>query len=169
MRQSRGAARLTYPLWLANDRNLAIRAADTKDQLFANFGVYSTEARQDYDPRRDQTLDELKQQVFADRTLVEPTRHFANDMSRSGQPVWLYRFAYVSESQRGKLMGTLHAFEIPFTLNFPSALVGDKVTSTDKEMGDMASAYWVQFGKIGNPNGGGAVQNGRATILPWIA
>ena len=52
-------------------------------------------------------------------------------------------------------MGTLHGFEIPFTLDIPSALVGDKVTPTDKAMGDLASAYWVQFGKTGDPNGGG--------------
>ena len=97
----------------------------------------------------------MKQQVFADRTLVEPTRHFANEMARAGQPVWLYRFAYVSESQRGKMMGCLHGMEIPFTFNIPAALVGDKVTPTDKMMGDLASAYWVQFGKTGDPNGGG--------------
>jgi para-nitrobenzyl esterase len=57
--------------------------------------------------------------------------------------------------KRGKLMGTLYGFEIPFTLNIPSALVGDKLTPTDKEMGDLASAYWVHFAKTGNPNGGG--------------
>jgi para-nitrobenzyl esterase len=76
-------------------------------------------------------------------------------MARSGQPVWLYRFSYVSESQRGKLMGTLYAFEIPFTFNIPAALVSDKVTPTDKIMDDLASAYGVQFGKTGDPNGGG--------------
>jgi para-nitrobenzyl esterase len=83
--------------------------------------------------------------------MTEPVRHFAKLVAHSGQPVWLYRFAYVSESQRGKLMGTLHGFEIPFTLNIPAALVGDKVTATDKIMGDLASAYWAQFAKTGDP------------------
>jgi para-nitrobenzyl esterase len=146
----------------ANDRDLAVGVADSKGQLFVNCGAEAAEACRLYDQRGDQTLDELKQQVFADRTLVEPTRHFANDIARSGQPVWLYRFAYVSESQRGKLMGTLHGFEIPFTLNIPSALVGDKVTPTDKVMGDLASAYWAQFGKTGDPMSL-AVPNGYAT------
>ena len=82
-------------------------------------------------PRGDQPLDELKQQVFADRTLVEPARHLADAMARAGQPTWLYRFAYVSQGQRGTLMGTLHGFEIPFTLDIPAALVGAKVTPTD--------------------------------------
>lgn len=139
----------------ANDRDLSIGSAQNKDELFAQFGSNSAEARRLYDPRGDQTLEELKQQVFADRTLVEPTRHFANEMTRAGQPVWLYRFAYVSESQRGILMGCLHAMEIPFTFDIPAALVGEQVTPTDKLMGDLASAYWVQFGKTGDPNGGG--------------
>jgi para-nitrobenzyl esterase len=104
----------------ANDRDLAIGLADSKDQLFANLGADAPEARKLYDPRGDQTLDELKQQVFADRTLVEPTRHLANDMARSGQPVYLYRFAYVSESARGKLMGTPYlASRSPSPSTFP--------------------------------------------------
>jgi para-nitrobenzyl esterase len=140
----------------ANDRDLPIGTANTKDELFALFGPDVDAARTLYDPRGDQTLDELKQQVFADRTLVEPVRHFANEMVRAGQPVWLYRFAYVSQAQRGRNMGTLHGFEIPFAMNVPAALVGaDKVTPTDKAMADFVSAYWVQFGLTGDPNGGG--------------
>lgn len=51
-------------------------------------------------------------------------------------------------------MGCLHGFEIPFTLDIPSVLVCDKVTLTDKLMGDLASVYWAQFGKAGDPNDG---------------
>ena len=140
----------------ANDRDLGVGKANSKDELFAAFGPDAAEARKLYDPRGDQTLDELKQQIFADKTLVEPARHLADEMARAGQPVWLYRFAYVSEAQRGKNMGTLHGFEIPFTMDVPAALVGaDKVTPTDKAMADMVSAYWVQFALTGDPNGGG--------------
>jgi para-nitrobenzyl esterase len=139
----------------ANDRDLYAGLANSKDELFANFGADAAEARKAYDPRGDQTLDELKQQVLADRTLVEPARHLADEMARAGQPVWLYRFGYVSQAQRGTNMGTLHGFEIPFTLNLPGALVGAKVTAADKAMADLASDYWVAFGKTGDPNGEG--------------
>jgi len=136
----------------ANDRDLPIGMARDKDELFATFGAEAAAARSLYDPRGDQTLDELKQQVFADRTLVEPARHLADEMARAGQPTWLYRFAYVPEAQRGTNMGTLHGFEIPFTIDIPDAMVGAKVTPTDKIMADTASAYWVQFAKTGDPN-----------------
>ena len=139
----------------ANDRDLGLGSANSKEDLFASFGAKAAEARKLYDPKGDQTFEELKQQVFADRTMVEPVRHFADEMARAGNPVWVYRFAYVSESQRGKLMGTLHGFEIPFTLNVPGAMVGEKVTPTDEVIAAVASGYWTQFGKTGDPNGGG--------------
>jgi len=31
--------------------------------------------------------------------MVEPVRYFANEMAREGNPVWRYRFAYVSEGE----------------------------------------------------------------------
>jgi para-nitrobenzyl esterase len=136
-------------------RDLGLGSANNKEDLFASFGAKAAEAGKLCDPKGDQPFEELKQQGFADRTMVEPVRHFANKMARVGNPVWLYRFAYVSESQRGTLMGTLHGFEIPFTLDVPGAMVGEKVTPTDEVMADVASGYWSQFGKTGDPNGGG--------------
>jgi len=142
----------------ANNRDLGIGNASSKDELFAQFGPYADAARKLYDPRGDQTLDELKQQVFADRTMTEPARHVADLVARAGQPVWLYPFSYVAESQRAELKGTLHAFEIPYTFDIPAAMVGDKVTAADKAVGALASAYWVSYAKTGDPNGGGRTQ-----------
>jgi para-nitrobenzyl esterase len=139
----------------ANDRDLPIGTARSKDELFAIFGPDAEHARKLYDPHGDQSLDELKQQVFADRTLVEPTRHLADEMARAGQHVWLYRFAYVSEAERATNKGTLHGLEIPFTMNIPGAMVKEKVTPTDEQMASLASKYWVQFAKTGNPNAEG--------------
>jgi len=140
----------------ANDRDLPVGSAASKDELFVSFGPDADAARKVHDPTGDQTLDELKQQVFGDKVMTEPARHLANEVARSGQPVWLYRFSYVAESQRGALKGTLHGFEIPYTFNIPGVLVGaDKVTPNDRIMGNLASSYWVQFGLTGDPNGGG--------------
>lgn len=139
----------------ANDRDLGLGMAASKDALFAPFAALGSEARAAYDPQSDQTLEELKQDVLADQTLVEPSRHLADAIARSGNPVHLYRFSYVAESQRGKLKGTLHGFEIPYTLDIPAALVRDKVTPDDRAMAAQASDYWVSFAKTGDPNGAG--------------
>lgn len=89
------------------------------------------------------------------KTLVEPSRHLADEAARAGQPTWWYRFSYVAESQRGKLRGTLHGFEIPYTFDIPAALVGDNVTDADRAMGSLTSAYRVAFAMAGDPNRGG--------------
>ncbi len=52
-------------------------------------------------------------------------------------------------------MGALHARDIPFTLDVPAGLIGTKVTPTDEAMADLVSAYWVSFGRSGDPNGDG--------------
>jgi para-nitrobenzyl esterase len=144
----------------ANNRDLGIGNAKTKDDLFTLFGGHVIEARSLYDPKGDETFDELKQQVLADETLVEPSRHLANETARAGQPTWFYRFSYVAEALRNdpRWKGTLHGFEIPYTMNIPAAVVGDKVTDADKAMGNLASSYWVSFAKTGDPNGGGRPQ-----------
>lgn len=140
----------------ANDRDLGLGQAASKDALFALFGTHADEARKLYDPKDAETLDELKQQVFADRTLVEPSRHLADVVASHGQPVWWYRFSYVAEALRKdpKWKGTPHGFEIPYTFDLPAAVVKDKVSRDDKAMGKLASGYWTDFAKTGNPNGG---------------
>jgi para-nitrobenzyl esterase len=137
----------------ANDRDIGVGVAASKEQVFAIFGPDASAACRLYDPRGDQTLDEVKQQVFADKTMVEPARNLANLLARSGQPVYLYRFAYVNEGVRGERMGTLHGYEVPFAFDVPGALAGGKATPTDKIMADLTSAYWAQFAKTGDPNG----------------
>ncbi len=139
----------------ANDRDLGLGVASSKGEVFDTFGELADEARAVYDPDGALSLDELKQRVFADRTLIEPARHLADLVARSGQPAWLYRFSYVAESQRKALKGTLHGFEIPYTMNIPAGIVGpDKVTDADRRMAELASAYWTSFAKTGELNGG---------------
>ena len=142
----------------ATDRDHAQGSADSKDELFAIFGANAGEARKLYDPKGDQTLDELKQQVFCDKIHIEPARYLADAVARAGHPAYLYRFSYVAESERGTMKGVLHGFEIPFVFNIPAELVGDKVTADDKKMAETASAYWVSFAKTGDPNGGNRPQ-----------
>jgi para-nitrobenzyl esterase len=139
----------------ANDRDLALGMANSKEALFAMFGLHADEARRVYDRIGDVPLSELQQQIFADRIFLEPTRHFANETMRAGQPTWWYRFSYVAESARQKVKGAMHGMEIPYILDVPAALVGNKLTHDDKAMAATASGYWVAFAKTGDPNGAG--------------
>jgi para-nitrobenzyl esterase len=138
----------------ANDRDLALGVAGDKEALWVLFGPDADEAREAYDPGGSLSLDEAKQQVFADKLMPEPVRHFADENARAGNPTWLYRFSYVAQSQQDTLKGTMHGFEIPYVLNLPAALVGESaVIDADRAMAGLASAYWVSFAKTGDPNG----------------
>jgi len=139
----------------AADRDLAVGGAASKDELFSVFGPSAAAARKLYDPRGDETLAELVQQVLADRVFVEPARHLADELAGAGQPVWLYRFAYVPQSLRGIDKGAFHGSDVGFTLDTPSYLVGENAMPADEAMGHLASAYWVQFALTGDPNGAG--------------
>ncbi len=142
----------------ATDRDHAQGSADSKDELFAIFGANAGEARKLYDSQGDQTLDELKQQVFCDKIHIEPARYLADTVARAGRPAYLYRFSYVAESMRGQVKGALHSSELPYVFDIPAEVFGDKVTGDDKKMAELASAYWVSFAKTGDPNGGNRPQ-----------
>ena len=142
----------------ATDRDHAQGSADSKDELFAIFGANAVQARKLYDPQGDQTLDELKQQVFCDKIHIEPARYLADAAARAGRPAYLYRFSYVAESMRGQVKGALHDSDLPYTFDTPAEVVGDKVTGDDKKMAELASAYWVAFARTGDPNGGNRPQ-----------
>jgi para-nitrobenzyl esterase len=140
----------------ANDRDLPLGVANSKDELFAPFAGDADIARRLYDPHGDRGLDELRQQVFADRTMVEPARHAADLMARAGQPVWLYRFSYVAETQRTVFGGAAHGSEIPYVFDIPAMIAGNRVSAADAEMATAISSRWCAFAATGNPNDQGA-------------
>jgi para-nitrobenzyl esterase len=140
----------------ANSLDLGIGPAGSKDDLWATFGPLADEARALYDPDGTAELSAIAQPVLGQRTLIEPARHMADVLARLGRPVWLYRFSYVWESQRDKMAGTLHGYEIPFVMAIPEALVGPEATTdADREIATLTSAYWTTFAKTLNPNGDG--------------
>ncbi|MDQ0558645.1 para-nitrobenzyl esterase [Rhizobium mesoamericanum] len=139
-----------------NSREMYIGSVSAKDDLFQQLGGHAAEARRLYDPTGQETLGELQQQVLADKTLVEPSRHLAGEMVRAGQPTWWYRFSYVADALRGdpKWTGVPHGAETPYTLDIPNAPVKDRVRPADWALAALASAYWVEFATKLDPNGG---------------
>jgi para-nitrobenzyl esterase len=139
----------------ANDYDLAVSAAQTKDALFAMFGALASEARHLYDPKGEATLKDLLQAVMADFRMIEPSRHLAGLTAKAGQPSYFYRFAYVPAALREKVPGATHGSEILFVFDAVAASLKEKASGADVAMGKTMSGYWVDFVKTGNPNGGG--------------
>ena len=111
-----------------------------------------------------------KTRFMTEMMYFEPTRFLARQMAKSGQPSYFYRFSYVAEGLRGKVMGALHASEMPYVFdNLPAApeTSMSKVwldalyagsfspTARDRAVAKAMNAYWIGFAKTGDPNGAG--------------
>ena len=124
----------------------------------AIFGAYADEARKLYDPQGDQTLDELKQQVFADKTAG---RAGAASCRRDGasRPTGLALPLLLRgrSSERGTVEGHAAWLRDPLRVRHPwRRYVGDKVTERRQGDGQNSPApTGSAFAKTGNPNGAG--------------
>ena len=88
--------------------------------------------------------------------MDESARFVAATLAAQGQKVFEYRFAYVVDSMRDTWKtGAPHAKEIPFVFDTLTARYGNAVTAHDAAVAKAAHAYWVNFGKSGDPNGAG--------------
>jgi para-nitrobenzyl esterase len=141
----------------ANDHDMAVSPAETKDALFSMFGAQSSQARELYDPSGSESLDDLRQSVCSDLEMMEPTSNLAECVAKAGQPAYFYRFGYVPEALRAAMPGALHAGELIFVFDSVPVLLKDQATAADFAMARTMSGYWVDFVKTGNPNGGGRV------------
>jgi para-nitrobenzyl esterase len=137
----------------ANDADYVVGIASSKDELFALAGPAEQQARALYDPRGDATLEALLPAVFADQTLIEPSRHLADALARVGQPTFFYRFSYVADSLRSRQRGAVHGGEIRYVFDVPELAAGTRTTENDRAMGRTMSAYWAAFVRTGDPNG----------------
>jgi para-nitrobenzyl esterase len=139
----------------ANDMDLAISPAQTKEGVFALFGPLASKARALYDPNGEASLKALIQAVIADQIMIEPSRNLAELTTEAGQPAYFYRFSYVGETQRGTMPGAPHAGEIPYAFDAAAFALKDKASAADMATAKTMSGYWAAFVKTGDPKGGG--------------
>ena len=132
-----------------------IRAA-TKDEFFARFGQWSTQARAAYDPDGSTELATLVSRANDDFGQAEPARFAANAFAANGSPVYLYRFSYVPSLLRERLRaGAPHGGEISYVFGTLGAGLGPTIPPEDLAVSRMAQSYWVNFARKGDPNGAG--------------
>jgi para-nitrobenzyl esterase len=131
-------------------------APKSLDELFKPFGANAAQAQAAYDPDNSGDVPAVAARVGRDAVMIEPARFVAATLAAQGQKAWLYRFGYVVESMRDTWKaGTPHAKEIPFVFDTLTARYGSAVTAQDASVAKTTHAYWVNFGKSGDPNGTG--------------
>jgi len=149
-------ARVPYIIG-ANDLELGFLPTppDRVETMLAGLGDLRQKALGAYDPEGKGDMGRIGMQLSGDMAFVEPARMLARLHSAAGQPTWQYRFSYVAESLRGKVVGALHATEIPFVFNTERAKYGDATTPADTALARAANAYWVAFARTGTPDAPG--------------
>ncbi|MBF2025601.1 MAG: carboxylesterase family protein [Oscillatoriales cyanobacterium C42_A2020_001] len=96
---------------------------------FSYFGANAAKARAVYNPKGTLKPLEVVLTIGVDIAMHEPARFVARQMTAAGQPAWLYRFGYVAQSLRPKVMGASHASELPFLFGTLDARYGKAVTA----------------------------------------
>lgn len=128
--------------------------ADSKEQLFSKFGDLKEIAMAAYDPQDTTNLEKLLTMVNTDVVWAEPARFTADAFTTAGDPVYVYRFSYVSEALKHRMPnGAPHGAEIPYVFNNLKSST-NRVNTKDENVAEMMNTYWVNFAKSGDPNGG---------------
>jgi para-nitrobenzyl esterase len=134
-------------------------SAETKVELFSQFGERKAEAMAAYDPNGTTELRTLLVMVGTDRVQAEPARFTAKVFVASGAPAYVYRFSYVPaalKSQWGN--GVPHGAEVPYVFNTFVAGFGPAPAPQDQAVARTVNTYWSNFAKTGDPNGPGQPQ-----------
>ncbi len=98
----------------------------------------------------------VAEQVFGDATFVAPARTLARIQSTRAS-TYLYHLDFVRERARSNTKGANHGADVPLVFNTLDALPMSSIAFTrdDREVAEIMHAYWVNFGKAGNPNASG--------------
>ncbi len=95
--------------------------------------------------------------IISDKFFVEPALKLAAHHAAAGNPTWAYQFSVVSSSMRDKLNGAPHASERQYVFQTLNASPWP-ADNNDAAQAKTMSAYWVNFAKMGSPNGGGLTE-----------
>ena len=93
---------------------------------------------------------QLKDVFFGDSLFLSTAYFLTAQMTRAGQPSYLYEYAYINEDQRGMNPGAYHCSETSRV--FGTAWRGEQAQAQDIRMGEVLRGYWTRFAKTGNPN-----------------
>jgi para-nitrobenzyl esterase len=122
-------------------------ANKTYDALIAPIAARHDEAIAAYG---DETT--YKDHVISDALFTEPAHYLAVEHAKTGAPVYLYRFTFMSDSVKGRLKGAVHASERQYVFDTLGASPWP-VGKQDEVLAGQMSRYWTNFAKTGDPNG----------------
>jgi para-nitrobenzyl esterase len=156
----------------------AASLAAHKKAVEDRFGKDAERASALYPATDDVTARQSSKNVFRDATFAWGTWTSARLHARNGQPAYLYFFDHAQplgaqqtyeEVDTPDKLGTFHSSEYPYIFGTLDVLSRDW-TAADRALSVQLQAYWTNFARSGDPNGGGLptwpkVDTGGATTM----
>ncbi len=118
--------------------------------LEKNFGAQAAALRELYPVTAAGDMRRAMADLLGDFVFVAPARYVARHMGSVSSPAYLYHFAHAPAGPTGRMLGAHHAAEIAYVLDNLELVPG--VSTTDEQIRDALTSYWVQFAATGNPN-----------------
>ncbi|MGH8226410.1 MAG: carboxylesterase/lipase family protein [Steroidobacteraceae bacterium] len=125
-------------------RGLSTRLSAQWPRVEALFDGYGTH----------QTAD-IEGELATDMRITAPTWRVARDAARAGLPTYLYYFAYLRPSERGRQPGPQHIDEVYAVFGHLGLVEKHLDKSTRRIVAELQSR-WVRFARTGDPAAAGA-------------
>jgi para-nitrobenzyl esterase len=146
----------------SNESTLMPALHMTPEGFLKNLGDKLPVVRKVYEENGTLTDDALGRQIFNDALFAGAAQGLADFVEKTGEPSYVYQFAYVSEAQRPDAPGVGHGGELPYVFGVRGLLHNRlyasavrKATPNDIAVVAQTQAYWTNFAKTGDPNGPG--------------
>jgi len=144
----------------SNESTLMTALHMTPDSMLKAAGDALPTVRKVYEENGTLTDDQLGRQIFGDALFASGAQALSDFIVKSGEPAYVYQFAYVAEGLRATTPGVGHGGEIAYVFGFrglPPAFAS-RATPADRAVSAQTQAYWTNFAKTGDPNGEGLPQ-----------
>jgi para-nitrobenzyl esterase len=124
--------------------------------MAARFGAAADQALAVFPASRDDDVHHAIDRFITIAVNAQPARFMARSLERTGSKAYVYRFTRKPNTARARELGAFHGVDLAYVfghMNDP-----DGYADLDRTLSRQVMAYWVNFARIGDPNGPGLTE-----------
>ncbi len=128
--------------------------ADFKDMLQKRFGGAASKWLEQYPASDDAQASEMSKQLSRDQNLAGMYAWAEERLKTTSKPIFEYLYTHPEPGPNAGQFGAFHSSEVPYIFQTLDKSPGRTFTDQDREIASKMSAYWTNFVRLGDPNGG---------------
>jgi para-nitrobenzyl esterase len=144
--------------FVANESGMTLPSGTPEEQRAALASRYAPLSDDFLSLYKDLSPAQISKQANRDRDLASLAIWSKQLTEKPSSRLYVYLFNHIEPGPDAARFGAFHTSEVPYvlrTLDKSPPSVGRQFTAVDREVSDIASAYWVNFIKTGSPTGAG--------------